>query len=100
LESLEDARNHPRAAIFMTMECPAMSRLKSFGQRLSNVVQDGCPSQPQILRSDRHIVEHLQGVVKIVFVRLVVDVFHALEGNHLWKKFGQQSAVKQKLETV
>ncbi len=62
-----------------------MAFFKPFGYRLGNIVQDGRPTQPQIIGPQGHIIQHLQRMLKIVFMTMPVNIFRTGKRRHLWK---------------
>ena len=76
----EYAWNHFCAHKIVVVEGPPGFVIPPFAGRLTNVVEQCGPSEPLIIAFCRHIVEHLQGVQKVVFMRTSVHRFHPLQG--------------------
>ena len=88
----ENIRNHLLTDKIMIMERPARFRLPTFRCGLGDIVQQSCPTQPEIIRLFADIVQHFQRMVKIVLVRPSVSCFYSLQGSQFRKNQRQQSA--------
>ena len=69
------------------MKGPAGALHELLGRRLPDVVQQGGQAQPNVFRLPCAVVDHLEGVPKIVFVQMSLDFIHAGQGRH----FGNQN---------
>ena len=76
----------------MVVECPAYVVLPSLAARLSDVVQKGSPSEPQVVGMLADVVEHLERVVEVVLVGASVAHLNALKRNKFGEDDGKQSA--------
>src|SRR5450755_3246236 len=77
--------NHTATHHLMAVKGPPMACFKFFCNRLPDIVQNGGPSQPEIVGMSRNIVEHLQGMVEIIFMTQSVDIFSTRQVSHFWK---------------
>src|SRR5436305_14201987 len=93
LQLLKYSRNHPATYYFMSMECPAMAFLKTFGSRFCYIVQDSSPAKPKIVRSVSHIIQNLQGMIKIIFMSLPFNKFRTSQVGHLRENNGKEPAI-------
>ena len=99
LHALEDFGHHAGALVLVSVKCPAVVALKAFGGRLRNVMKDGRPTQPKVVGDFRHVVQHFQRVVEVVFMPNSIAPFHAFECLHLGEDDAQQSALVEQLES-
>ena len=60
----------------MGVEGPAHFFGEFFGGGFSDVVQQSRPAQPQIIGGLTNVIDHLKGVIKIVFMGLPFDFFN------------------------
>jgi hypothetical protein len=74
----ENRRRHARPFFFVAVKRPTLIFVVLLGNGFGYVVHDGRPAKPEIVRNLCHVVQHLQCVKKIVFVRLVADIFNAV----------------------
>ena len=79
----------------MAVEGPAYAVFPTFGLRLGDVVQQGCPSQPEVVALLGYLVEHLECVQEVVLVAFTVDDFHAFQLCQLREDELQQAAFLQ-----
>ncbi len=71
-------RHHFLPDKLMLVKSPAGFWLELFGHRFGNIMKDGSPSQPQIIRLFSKIIQHFQGMVKIIFMTLITYFFDTL----------------------
>ena len=64
----ENLRYHSAAHSFMAMEGPSDIRIKFFGYRFGDIMQQRGPTQPQIIGGFGEVIKNLKGVIEIVFV--------------------------------
>ncbi len=95
LESAKDAGNHFGAYIIMVMESPSGQIVPSFALRFANVVEECCPSQPEVVTLSGHVVKYFECVVEVVLVLPSVAHFHDVEGRQLRKNDLQKSTAVQ-----
>src|SRR6185437_14924030 len=98
LQTGKDLRDHTATDDLMAMEGPAMVLLEFFRGRLTDVVQNSGPAQPEIVRITADIIQHLQGMIKIILVSHAVDVFGSRQIDHLGKDDLQQPAPVKEIE--
>ena len=84
----------------MVVESPPRHRVKTFRTRFADVVQEGRPTQPQIIRVPANIIGHFKRVVEIVLMRTSFYLFHPLHSCQLRKNERQQAAPGQLHETL
>jgi hypothetical protein len=53
------------------------------------------PAQPKVVGGFADIIQHLQGMVKIIFMAFAVNDLHTVKRNHLRKYNVQQPGIKQ-----
>jgi len=82
----------------VAVEGPAMFGIETFGGRFGNIVHDGRPAQPEVVAAAADVVQHFQGVIKIVLVALAVQVFHALQEGHFGQDEVQQAGIEEQFE--
>jgi len=63
----------------VVMESPSNRRVPTFRLRFAHIVQQGSPSQPQVVGVSANVVKHLQRVIEVVFVRTAIARFHIIE---------------------
>ena len=97
-EPPENDGHHFRPAVFVAVESPAGFGMVALGEGLRNVMQNGHPAQPQVVRHLCHVVEHLEGVVKIVFVPPAFHFFHAPHGLQFRQNEREQAKLRQLVE--
>src|SRR5262249_14446450 len=61
--------------------------------------KDGSPAQPEMVAFARGIVEHLEGVVKIILMAQAVDGLGALQLHHFREDEVQQAGIKEELKS-
>src|SRR5215471_4378459 len=81
----ENLWHHASTHYFMTMKCPAMALFKSLGGGFADIMQNCGPSKPEVLGVNGNIIQHLEGMVKIVFMAFAINIFCASKVHHLWK---------------
>ena len=69
---VENLRHHLGASELVAVKCPSNGVVPAFCDGFGNVVQQGGPAQPKIAALFGHMVEHLQCMVKIVFVTATI----------------------------
>ena len=102
----------------MVVESPAQLIVPAFALGLADVVEEGCPAQPDIglerrllgillflllvapLLGPCHVLQHLQRVVEVVLVRPAVARLHDVEGRQFGNDEAQQSAALQLKESL
>ena len=52
----------------MVVESPTHGRLPSFGLRLTYIVEQGSPAQPDVIRAPRYVVQYFERMVEVVLV--------------------------------
>src|SRR5579872_6362289 len=90
--------NHTAADDFVAVEGPAVIFFEFLCGRLADIVEDGGPAQPEIGSVPADVVEHLEGMVKVVFVAVAIDVFGAGEVDHLREDDLQQAGAIEEIE--
>ena len=83
----------------MPVKCPSMSLFKALGRGLSDVVQYRGPTQPEVVGMLRNIIDHLQGMIEIVFMPLAINVLGPGKLDHLRKDDLQQPAFVQEIKS-
>ena len=73
----ENFRHHSSTHNLMTMKGPAMSGFEFLGSRFCDVVQQCGPAQPKVFRNAGDVVQHLQGVIKIILMPMAVYIFRS-----------------------
>src|SRR5690348_8194722 len=81
LQAFKEAWRHTRATVFMAMEGPSVYFVVTLGGGFGDVVQDGGPSQPKICRHRSNIVQYLQRVKEVVFVRAVTHILNSVKSD-------------------
>ena len=61
------------------VECPSLSRYKFLGHWLGYIVEQGSPTEPQVVGHPADGVQYGQRVIEIVFMTDPVHGFHAFE---------------------
>ena len=64
----------------MAVKGPARALQKLFGRRLTNVVQQGREAQPHVFGLRRGVVDHFEGVPKVVLVQVAFDLVNTGKG--------------------
>ena len=82
----------------MVVEGPSQPGIVAFGAGFAYVVKQGGPPQPLVAAAQRHVVEHGERVVEVVFVSATLDGLYPFEGSHLGEDEGQQLAVVEQDE--
>src|SRR5512133_2814971 len=81
----------------MTVKRPPRTFNELLGRRFCNIMQEGCPPQPDIVCFCSCIVKYLEGVMKVVLMAFAILVFNSLKLFKLRKDLFQQSrCIKQK----
>ena len=99
LHALEDFGYHASTLVFMSVKRPAVFALEAFGGWLCNVMKDGRPTQPKVIRDFRHIIQYFQGVVEIVLVTNSVSPLYSFECLHLREDDAQQSTLVEQFKS-
>ena len=99
-QSSEHLGNHLCADEVVVVKRPPVGIVPTLAFWFADVVHQRSPSQPQVVRAFAHIVEHLQGVVEIVFVCPSVACLHDVEGCKFGQNQLQQSAAVQVNQTL
>ena len=94
----ENSRNHLRTHDLVAVEGPAHLRVVSLGLRLTDIVQDGGPAQPQVVGTARDVVQHLERMEKIVLMGVPAPFLHPFEVVQFGKDQLQQSGEFQQFE--
>ena len=81
------------------MKGPAGALHELLGRRLPDVVQQGGQAQPNVFRLPCAVVDHLEGVPKIVFVQMSLDFIHAGQGRHLGNQNLHGAAAKHEAQS-
>ena len=70
------------------MEGPSYLGFPTLRLRFANIMQQGSPSQPQIvgywLAIDNHILQNLKGMVEIILVGMAVPFLHDIQCRKFW----------------
>ena len=98
LELGKDFGHHLGAFELMAVEGPSGAFLPALGLGLGDVVQQGRPTEPQVVAFLGHLVEHLHGMEEVVLVALAVDHLHALEQAELGQDVLQQARFVEQQE--
>ena len=91
-QATEEAGYHLFAEVVVVVEGPSRLRLPPFAPGFADVVKQGGPAQPQVVALAAHVVDHLERVVEIVFVRTAVARLDAVQGGQFGQDEGQQAA--------
>ena len=91
--------DHFRPDHFVSVETPTGTRIESFGAGFADVVQQCSPAQVEVVAFEGHIVEHLERVQEVIFVRLAVTGLDPFQCAQFRKDQFQQSAVVEQLES-
>ena len=81
------------------MERPSQARVETLRGRLGDIVEEGTPTQPQVIGSLAQTIQHHQGMGEIILMPDPLLGLHALQGAKLGEDQGQQSAFIQQVET-
>ena len=80
----------------MSVEGPPGIVIKPFGLGFGYIMQHCGPAEPEIIAFPGQVVQHLDGMVKIVLVLLPVFISHPFEGMELGEdQFKQPRFIKQ-----
>src|SRR6056297_2333419 len=93
-ESLENLRYHLRSDRIMPVKSPATFRVKAFGRGLGDIVENGCPPQPDRVRFFGHIIQHFKGMVKIIFMSNSFSLIYPVERLHFREKLPQKLSLR------
>ena len=114
----EHLRHHPGPDVVVVVESPAQLIVPALALGLADVVEEGCPAQPDIGLERRllgillllllvaslfgpcHVLQHLQRVVEVVLVCPAVARLHEVEGRQFGNDEAQQSAALQLEESL
>ncbi len=95
----EDAGDHPVSHDVMPMKGPSLSVDEFPGGRFGDIVEKSRPSEPEVLGMGSQLVEHLEGMGKVIFMTYATHRFHPLETHQLRKNHLQQSGFVKKQKT-
>ncbi len=87
----EDARYHFGSDKIVVMECPACSVVPVLGHGFGYVVEQGRPTEPEFIGGGSHVVEHLHGVVEVVFMPASLYNLHSFHRGELRQDVLEQS---------
>ena len=94
-EPSEDARNHLGADVIIVMERPSGLNVPPFAAWFSDIMEQGGPPKPQVVGMLANIINHLQGMIEIVFMRSAVPCLHDVHEGELGQdKFEQSTAMQ------
>ena len=79
LHLAEDPTYHFLSHKVVIVEGPSQFFVISLGLRLADVMEQCCPSEPFVVAMCRHVVDHLKGVVEVVFMAFALHDFHPLQ---------------------
>ncbi len=94
-ETAEHRRHHFCTYYIMIMERPSRDGVPPLGTCLANIVHQRGPTQPQVVGTPAHIVEHFESMVEIVLVTTVVAHLHYVERCQFGQDKIEQSAALQ-----
>ena len=89
---MENPLYHLLTQIVVVVKSPPHLYVPTLGGRFSDVVQQSSPTKPQVVALARHIVEDLEGMVKIILVLAAVAFLNDVKACNLGKYQCQQSA--------
>ena len=89
----EDGGYHLLPDEVMAVEGPSEARVETLGGRLADIVEDGAPAEPEVVRRATQLVEYQQGMGKVVFVADALDHLHTLQGT----EFGENQREEARL---
>ncbi len=95
----EDFSDHFYSDGFVAVKGPSCRRVKPFGERFGNVVQQGRNTQPEFVRVPGEIVNHLKGVEERVLVAESVNLLDACHSGHFRKNIAENFGVVEHSET-
>ena len=91
----EDFGYHLFSDEIVIVEGPSRTGIPALGTRLANVVQQGSPTQPQVIGYLGDIIHNFQRVIKIILVSSSVSDLYSLKGHQLGENEFQQPAAVQ-----
>ena len=98
LQTAEDIAHHLRAKHLVLVEGPTNLLVVGLGKWLGNVVQNGRPSEPQIVAAAGYVIQHLQRMAEVILMGVVANSLHTFEAIHFGKDNLQQACQIQQIE--
>ena len=69
----------------MVMERPASFWFPTFSGRFGNIMQQGSPTQPKIIRFLADIIKYFQRMIKVILMRTAIPCFYPLQSSQFGK---------------
>ena len=92
LHAAEDGGYHLLADVVVVLEGPPGDGVPALGAWLADVVEEGCPAEPEVaVVVGGDVVEDFEGVVEVVLVGAAVAHLYAFEGGELGEDDGEET---------